>query len=306
VNPAFWRLLGEIVRFNRLAKQALDGEVDPNATLQTFLDQHGFTPFFARHYILPMGAAIWSSSLQEMKRFPLPLFYVSSKTTVCWISPIARSGTWCRAAREYIRAMLDKLGDRLTLHLNSPVQRVSRHEDGVTLQLENGSHTFDQVIFACHSASALAMLDDPTPQSARCWAISAGSATRWFCTAIRAGCRCGRAWASWNYRLSAQEQASACVTYNMNILQGLPAGSPLFCVTLNPDAPVDERFVLQRFVYEHPLFNPQSWRAQARRGEINGHQRSWFCGAYWYNGFHEDGVRSALDVVNAIAAGEGN
>jgi predicted NAD/FAD-binding protein len=104
VNPAFWRLLGEIVRFNRLAKQALDGEVDPNATLQTFLDQHGFTPFFARHYILPMGAAIWSSSLQEMKRFPLPLFCVSSKTTVCWISPIARSGTWCRAARGSISA----------------------------------------------------------------------------------------------------------------------------------------------------------------------------------------------------------
>lgn len=96
VNPRFWRLLGEIVRFNRLAKAALEGEVDPNATLQTFLDQHGFTAFFARHYILPMGAAIWSSSLQEMKRFPLPLFYVSSKTTGCWISPIARSGTSSR------------------------------------------------------------------------------------------------------------------------------------------------------------------------------------------------------------------
>lgn len=89
-------------------------------------------------------------------------------------------------------------------------------------------------------------------------------------------------------------------------LAGAAAGSPLFCVTLNPETPVDERFVLRRFVYEHPLFNPQSWRAQARRSEINGHQRSWFCGAYWYNGFHEDGVRSALDVVNAITAGEGN
>lgn len=92
----------------------------------------------------------------------------------------------------------------------------------------------------------------------------------------------------------------------MNILQGLPPGSPLFCVTLNPETPVEERFALRRFVYEHPLFNPQSWQAQARRGEINGRQRSWFCGAYWYNGFHEDGVRSALDVVNAIATGEGN
>lgn len=116
---------------------------------------------------------------------------------------------------------------------------------------------------------------------------------------------CERAWASWNYRLSEQDQASACVTYNMNILQGLPEGSPLFCVTLNPDQPIDERHIWQRFVYEHPLFNPQSWRAQARRGEINGRQRSWYCGAYWYNGFHEDGVRSALDVVKGIAMGEG-
>jgi predicted NAD/FAD-binding protein len=115
-----------------------------------------------------------------------------------------------------------------------------------------------------------------------------------------------RAWASWNYRLSDGDLARACVTYNMNILQGLPAGAPLFCVTLNPDAPVDERYVWQRFVYEHPLFNPQSWSAQLRREEINGQQRSWYCGAYWYNGFHEDGVRSALDVVQGIAAAEGN
>ncbi len=86
---------------------------------------------------------------------------------------------------------------------------------------------------------------------------------------------------------------------------GAACGRPLFCVTLNPDAPVDDRYVWQRFVYEHPLFNPQSWSAQLRREEINGQQRSWYCGAYWYNGFHEDGVRSALDVVQGIAAAEG-
>ena len=243
-----------------------------------------------------------------MKRFPLPLFLRFFHHH--GLLDITQRPQWYvvpGGSREYIRAMLDKLGDRLNLHLNSPVQRVSRHEHGVTLQLENGSHTFDRVIFACHSASALEMLDDPTLAEREVlgdigWQrneVVLHSDPRWL--PVRQ-----RAWASWNYRLSAQEQASACVTYNMNILQGLPAGSPLFCVTLNPDAPVDERFVLQRFVYEHPLFNPQSWRAQARRGEINGHNRSWYCGAWWYNGFHEDGVRSALDVVNAIAAGEGN
>ena len=125
--------------------------MDPNATLQTFLDQHGFTPFFARHYILPMGAAIWSSSLQEMKRFPLPLFLRFFQNH--GLLDITHRPQWYvvpGGSREYIRAMLDKLGDRLMLHLNSPVKRVSRHEDGVTLQLENGSHTFDQVLSLIH------------------------------------------------------------------------------------------------------------------------------------------------------------
>ena len=308
VNPAFWSLLKEIVRFNRLAKQVLAANVDPHATLETFLERHRFTPFFARHYILPMGAAIWSSSLQEMKRFPLPLFLRFFENH--GLLDVTHRPQWYvvpGGSREYIRAMLDKLGNRVTLRLNAPVQRVSRDERGVTIRLDNESHTFDRAIFACHSGQALAMLDDPTPAEREVlgdigWQrneVVLHSDKRWL--PVRE-----RAWASWNYRLSERDRASACVTYNMNILQGLPAGSPLFCVTLNPETPVDERFVLKRFVYEHPLFNPQSWRAQARRGEINGHNRSWYCGAYWYNGFHEDGVRSALDVVHGLAAEEGN
>ncbi|WP_447884854.1 NAD(P)/FAD-dependent oxidoreductase [Serratia fonticola] len=306
VNPAFWGLLREIVRFNRLAKEALAGDVNENATLETFLEQHGFSAFFARHYILPMGAAIWSSSLQEMRRFPLPLFLrffehhglLDVTHRPQWY--VVRGGS-----REYVRAILTQLGDRLTLHLNAPVQQVIRHNGGVEIQLAQSNHTFDQVIFACHSSQALAMLAHPTPAESEVlgdigWQhneVVLHSDPHWL--PVRE-----RAWASWNYRLSEQDQASACVTYNMNILQGLPEGSPLFCVTLNPETPVDERYVWKRFVYEHPMFNPKSWRAQSRRGEINGYQRSWFCGAYWYNGFHEDGVRSALDVVKGIAAGE--
>lgn len=306
VNPAFWGLLRDIMRFNRLAKEALAGDVNENATLETFLEQHGFSAFFARHYILPMGAAIWSSSLQEMRRFPLPLFLRFFEHH--GLLDVTRRPQWYvvpGGSREYVRAILTQLGDRLTLHLNAPVQQVTRHNGGVEIQLAQSSHTFDQVIFACHSSQALAMLADPTPAESEVlgdigWQhneVVLHSDPRWL--PVRE-----RAWASWNYRLSERDQASACVTYNMNILQGLPEGSPLFCVTLNPEAPVDERYVWKRFVYEHPMFNPQSWRAQSRRGEINGHQRSWFCGAYWYNGFHEDGVRSALDVVKGIAAGK--
>lgn len=306
VNPAFWGLLRDIMRFNRLAKEALAGDVNENATLETFLEQHGFSAFFARHYILPMGAAIWSSSLQEMRRFPLPLFLRFFEHH--GLLDVTQRPQWYvvpGGSREYVRAILTQLGDRLTLHLNAPVQQVTRHNGGVEIQLAQSSHTFDQVIFACHSSQALAMLADPTPAESEVlgdigWQhneVVLHSDPRWL--PVRE-----RAWASWNYRLSERDQASACVTYNMNILQGLPEGSPLFCVTLNPETPVDERYVWKRFVYEHPMFNPKSWRAQSRRGEINGHQRSWFCGAYWYNGFHEDGVHSALDVVKGIAAGE--
>lgn len=307
INPRFWCLLRDILRFNRLAKQALAGKVDEDATLQSFLDEHRFSPFFARHYILPMGAAIWSSSLQEMRRFPLPLFLRFFDNH--GLLDVTHRPQWYvvpGGSREYIRAILAQLGERLTLRLNAPVQRVIRHDAGVDIQLADATHSFDQVIFACHSAQALAMLAEPSVAETEIlgdigWQrndVVLHSDRRWLPNRERA-------WASWNYRLSEQDQASACVTYNMNILQGLPEGTPLFCVTLNPDQPIDERHVWQRFVYEHPLFNPQSWRAQARRGEINGRQRSWYCGAYWYNGFHEDGVRSALDVVKGIATGEG-
>ena len=306
VKPAFWGLLTEIVRFNRQAKQALAGAFDPGATLQTFLERHRFSPFFARHYVLPMGAAIWSSSLQEMRRFPLALFLRFFENH--GLLDIRQRPQWYvvpGGSREYVRALLAQRGDRLRLRLNAPVQNVIRRQEGVTLQLASGEQHFDQAIFACHSAQALAMLADPTSAEREIlgdigWQqneVVLHSDPRWLPTRKRA-------WASWNYRLSEQDQASACVTYNMNILQGLPADAPLFCVTLNPPTPVDPRFVWKRMVYEHPLFNPQSWSAQMRREEINGRQRSWFCGAYWYNGFHEDGVRSALDVVNGIAAAE--
>ena len=163
LKPAFWGLLSEIVRFNRLAKLALTEALDPGATLESFLTRHRFSPFFARHYILPMGAAIWSSSLQEMRRFPLPLFLRFFENH--GLLDIRDRPQWYvvpGGSREYVRALLARLGDRLDLRLNAPVQQVDRHPAGVILRLASGEAHFDQVIFACHSAQALAMLDvDP-------------------------------------------------------------------------------------------------------------------------------------------------
>jgi predicted NAD/FAD-binding protein len=194
LKPAFWRLLTEIVRFNRLAKQALAGAFDPGATLQTFLERHRFSPFFARHYILPMGAAIWSSSLQEMRRFPLALFLRFFDNH--GLLDIRQRPQWYvvpGGSREYVRALLARSGDRLRLRLNAPVQNVIRHQDGVTLQLASGSSTSIR-------RSSPATLPKrwpcwrtrPSP-NAKYWGISAGSETRWSCTAIPAGCRCASA-----------------------------------------------------------------------------------------------------------------
>ena len=303
LNPTFWRLLKSIVRFNKLAKQTLIKGTSNNDTLQTFLEQHHFSPFFARHYILPMGAAIWSSSLQEMRRFPLALFLRFFENH--GLLDITHRPQWYvvpGGSREYVRALVTQLGTRLTLRTDAPVQKVIRHPNQVDIELADGTHTFDQVIFACHSRQALALLANPSLAEKQIlgdigWQrneVVLHSDKRWL--PVRE-----RAWASWNYRLNDREQNSACVTYNMNILQGLPEGAPLFCVTRNPDAPIYERYVWPHFVYEHPPFKPKSWRAQTRRAELIGQQRSWFCGAYLYNGFHEDGVRSALDVVTGIA-----
>ncbi|MFI8417591.1 NAD(P)/FAD-dependent oxidoreductase [Serratia sp. NPDC078593] len=304
-NLRFWRLLRDIVRFNRLAKRALKDATANDETLQTFLDRHGFNAFFARHYILPMGAAIWSSSLEEMRRFPLALFLRFFENH--GLLDVTQRPQWYvvpGGSREYVRALLAQRGDALTLRVNAPVKQVVRHADSVEITLADETLVFDQVIFACHSAQALALLANPTDAETEilggiAWQrneVVLHSDKRWLPVTEKA-------WASWNYRLSEHDEARACVTYNMNILQGLAKASPLFCVTLNPDSTIDERYVWQRFIYEHPLFNRQSWQAQLRRAEINGQQRSWYCGAYWYNGFHEDGVRSALDVVNGIANG---
>lgn len=170
LKPAFWGLLSEIVRFNRLAKLALTEALDPGATLESFLTRHRFSPFFARHYILPMGAAIWSSSLQEMRRFPLPLFLRFFENH--GLLDIRDRPQWYvvpGGSREYVRALLARLGDRLDLRLNAPVQQVERHPAGVILRLASGEAHFDQVIFACHSAQALAMLAVPTDSERSPW-----------------------------------------------------------------------------------------------------------------------------------------
>lgn len=308
LKPSFYRFLAEIVRFNRCGKQWLEHQQD-QGTLDDFLRLHGFSAFFAQHYILPMGAAIWSTSLVEMRRMPLAQFLHFFNHH--GLLDLAQRPQWFvipGGSREYIRRLMQLIGEKIAVYLNTPVTRVLRDEAGVTLESARGSERYDQVIFACHSDQALQLLGDASGAEA---AMLAGIPYRAnevvLHTDISMLPKARAAWASWNYRLedtqAGDELLGASVTYNMNILQGIKAPHT-FCVSLNPTQPIDPAKVLRRFEYHHPQFGPDCLHAQQQRLLLNGSNRSWFCGAWSYNGFHEDGIRSALDVIAAMEQGE--
>lgn len=308
LKPSFYRFLAEIVRFNRCGKQWLEHQQD-QGTLDNFLRLHGFSAFFAQHYILPMGAAIWSTSLAEMRRMPLAQFLHFFNHH--GLLDLAQRPQWFvipGGSREYIRRLMQLMGEKIAVYLNTPVTRVLRDEAGVTLESARGSERYDQVIFACHSDQALQLLGDASGAEA---AMLAGIPYRAnevvLHTDISMLPKARAAWASWNYRLedtqAGDELLGASVTYNMNILQGIKAPHT-FCVSLNPTQPIDPAKVLRRFEYHHPQFGPDCLHAQQQRLLLNGSNRSWFCGAWSYNGFHEDGIRSALDVIAAMEQGE--
>ncbi|MBN1085171.1 FAD-dependent oxidoreductase [Erwinia aphidicola] len=308
LKPSFYRFLAEIVRFNRCGKQWLEHQQD-QGTLDDFLRLHGFSAFFAQHYILPMGAAIWSTSLAEMRRMPLAQFLHFFNHH--GLLDLAQRPQWFvipGGSREYIRRLMQLVGEKIAVYLNTPVTRVLRDEAGVTLGSARGSERYDQVIFACHSDQALQLLGDASGAEA---AMLAGIPYRAnevvLHTDISMLPKARAAWASWNYRLedtqAGDELLGASVTYNMNILQGIKAPHT-FCVSLNPTQPIDPAKVLRRFEYHHPQFGPDCLHAQQQRLLLNGSNRSWFCGAWSYNGFHEDGIRSALDVIAAMEQGK--
>ena len=304
LKPSFYRFLAEIVRFNRCGKHWLEHQQD-QGSLDDFLTAHDFSEFFAQHYILPMGAAIWSTSLSEMRRMPLTQFLHFFNHH--GLLDLTQRPQWYvvpGGSREYIRRMMQLIGQQMQVYLNTPVTRITRDADGVTLESSRGMERYDQVIFACHSDQASELLSDASPQESEMLAGVPYRANEVVLhTDTRLLPKARAAWASWNYCLNdsekGDEQLGASVTYNMNILQGIKSAHT-FCVSLNPTQAIDPAKVLGRFEYHHPQFGPECLRTQQQRLLLNGTNRTWFCGAWSYNGFHEDGIRSALDVTVAM------
>ena len=298
-NPKFYLLIAEILRFNRTCKALYQQDnIESTFTLGDFLTQNKFSDYFCQHYILPMGAAIWSTSLHEMKEFELrffiQFFYNHGLLNVAdrpqW--HVIKGGS-----RSYIAPLIEPFKDNI--HLSSQIKTIKRGNAGVELHFEDGSiKTFDDVILACHSDQALALLESPTAAEQAILGAIEYSENKVVLHHDENMLPTRRlAWASWNYSLDLQQPRPAAVTYNMNILQGIDSDTT-FCVTLNQSDLIEPAKILRQFTYHHPVFNTQSMAAQRRRKDICGHNHTHFCGAYWYNGFHEDGVRSALDVCD--------
>jgi predicted NAD/FAD-binding protein len=306
LRPSFHSLLRDILRFNRQATHALiGGRLDATLTLGEYLDANGYGAAFQRQYLLPMGAAIWSASIADLRSFPLHFFVrFFHHHGLLSVSHRPQWYTLIGGSRSYIPALTAPYAERI--RLATPVLGIRRNATGVTLRTEHGVETFDQVVLACHADQALTLLDDASADEREVLgALPYQDNEVVLHTDTSLLPRRPRAWASWNYRLDGRgEHARASVTYNMNILQRL-AAPHTFCVTLNDSDSIATDKILGRYRYAHPSFTLAGQAAQARHADISGaSRRTHFCGAYWSNGFHEDGVWSALRVAAELGCRE--
>jgi predicted NAD/FAD-binding protein len=300
LKPSFLRMVRDILRFNKSSIADMDaGHLSPDITLGEYLAKNDYSKEFSAHYLVPMGAAIWSASTKTMFEFPL-LFFVRFLKNHGLLS-ISERPQWYvipGGSREYLAPLTKDFCSRI--HVSTPVTSIVRDGEGVSITSHRGCENFDAVIIASHSDQALAMLQDPSQQEREILsAIPYQANDVVLHTDARLLPKHKRAWSSWNYHLTATEQSHAVLTYDMNILQGLKS-THTFCVTMNHTAAIDPSKILRQFSYSHPVFTLAGMQAQQRWHEINGTNHTWFCGAYWRNGFHEDGVASALRVCEAF------
>lgn len=295
-TPWFHRMLADLVRFQRSARELLRSDV-AGPSLGAWLEQQHFSRQFIDRLIVPQAAAVWSADPRQMWAFParfLAEFFDNHGMLAMRGRPQWR--TVIGGSRRYVEELTGPLGDRLWL--STPVREIRRHRDHVSVSPVGCEPLrFDEVVIATHADQALAMLGDPgTGECELLGAIPYQRNEAVLHTDLRLLPRRRRAWASWNYHLLDTPSGRPTVTYHMNRLQRLQADRE-FCVTLNRSAAIDPATVIREITYAHPIFTRAGHAAQARHGEISGHNRTHFCGAYWKWGFHEDGVASAVRVA---------
>ncbi|MDC0197989.1 FAD-dependent oxidoreductase [Candidatus Thioglobus sp.] len=295
-NLSFLIMLKDIFRFNRLAVRELSG-IKETTTISSFLKAHGFSSHFKENYIIPMGAAIWSTTAQKTTKMPA-VFYIRFFKNHGLLQIFNRPQWFVikGGSKSYVEKIVE--GFQENFFLSRPVIKVERGPSEVKIYCDKEPDPilFDKVIFATHSDQALTLLNDPSEDEKRILgALPYQKNTAVLHTDASLMPKIKSTWSSWNYLLSGDPGRPVTLTYNMNILQSLDA-KPDFLVTLNSSGEIDPSKIIKKIEYHHPLFTVDGVNAQKKKNQISGQNNTFYCGAYWGNGFHEDGVNSALDV----------
>jgi len=300
VRPAFLRMLGDIVRFNRRARTLLDGPADPSVSLGDLLESGRWSRQFLDWYLVPMGSSIWSADPATFADIPavtFARFFANHGLLDYGNQPDWR--TVDGGSKRYVEAILAPLGR--AVRLDQAVTKITRTPDEVEVHTTTGPERFDHIVVATHSDQALDLLSDPsTAEREVLGAIRYQSNRATLHTDVRLLPANPRAWASWNYHRLADRPGVATLTYRLRSLQGIGSADELL-VTLNREDAIDPSALIRSFDYAHPVYDVGAIAAQGRHEELNGRNRTWYAGAYWGHGFHEDGVQSARVVCRRLA-----
>lgn len=302
LRPQFWGMVRDVLRFYKEAPALLDDRSLEGVSLGSYLDAKGYSPCFVDNHLLPMGAAIWSTTSADMRAYPLQAFirfFVNHGLVQLSGRPQWR--TVKGGSREYVSRIMAQFKGKVVL--NSKIAGIRRGEDGVKVLDRSGHMTiFDDVVIATHADQALALLADADPDERAvlgAFDYTRNTAVLHSDAALMPKRR--NVWSSWNY-LSEENSSGTeqlCVTYWMNRLQNIDDATPLF-VTLNPSRPVAPQKSIATFDYAHPLFDAKALEAQKLLWNLQGRKNTWFCGAHFGSGFHEDGLQSGLAVAEAL------
>ncbi|MBL8557559.1 MAG: FAD-dependent oxidoreductase [Hyphomonadaceae bacterium] len=295
VNPGFLRMLSDIIRFSTNARRDLAEKKIGAETLEAYVMRLNLGRDFLDQYLMPMGAAIWSTPEREMLRYPALSFlrFFDNHRLLHAARPQWR--TVVGGSRTYVDAIAGALGARV--RLATPVTQVTRDAAGVTVSTAAGAERFDQVVFACHSDEALALLPDADAHERTLLSdVAYAPNTAYLHRDASLMPKRAAAWGAWNYLRRGGEAGRVCVSYWMNVLQDIDRSKPLF-VTLNPETPPDPALTFGCFAYDHPQFNAAALAAQHAIQAHQGKRHTWFTGAWLGYGFHEDGLASGLEVA---------
>ncbi len=306
-RPSFLRMLRDVIRFNTLATALAERNQDHELAqpLSAFLMQHNFCPAFRDWYLLPMLGCIWSCPTDQMLQFPVAtMIRFCHNHGLIQVNHRPQWYTVAGGARHYVEKIVARIPDA---RLNTPVMRIDRHAEGVTLHTQAGPEHFDHVILATHADQSLAMLSAPTVEEhATLGAIRYHPNRAVLHTDTRVMPKKKLAWAAWNYERAASdstESTRVCLHYWLNLLQPLPFKQDVI-VSLNPVSEIDPRHILGEYDYAHPVFDLPAIQAQARMPQLQRQQRTWFAGAWMGYGFHEDGFKAGRAAAQGLLATE--